>query len=141
MDSGKPRRQRIFRFNAPMHSRQHFVHAHLDKALRQKLGIKSRAVQLSKGDTIKVMSGANRGKTGKVTRVDMRRCYVYIDSLKKKNAKGKEFDVHISSSNVCITDLNLSDKYRSKRITGKVQGEAKVVQSAAKNDGVNGKQG
>ena len=62
------------------------------------------------------MSGKNRGRTGKVTRVDMRRCRVYIDALKRKNAKGKEFDVPTSSSNVYITDLNLADRYRAEKL-------------------------
>ena len=34
----------------------------------------------------------------------------------KKNAKGKEFSVSISPSNVYITDLNLEDKMRADRL-------------------------
>jgi hypothetical protein len=34
----------------------------------------------------------------------------------KKNAKGKEFSVSISPSNVYITDLNLEDKFRAQRL-------------------------
>ena len=34
----------------------------------------------------------------------------------KKNAKGKEFSVSISPSNVYITELNLEDKIRADRL-------------------------
>ena len=40
--SAKPRIQRLFRFTAPMHQRQHFMHAHVDKELRKKMGLNRR---------------------------------------------------------------------------------------------------
>lgn len=116
MESSKPRKQRYWRFNAPMHARQHFVHAHIDKSLKEKLKIKKKSVQISKGDTVKVVSGGNKGKTGKVTLVNMRKNVVYIDSIKKKNAKGKEYNVPVNSSNVYITDLNTNDKRRISKL-------------------------
>ncbi len=116
MESSKPRKQRHWRFNAPMHARQHFVHAHIDKSLNEKLKIKKKSVQISKGDTVKVVSGGNKGKTGKVTLVNMRKNVVYIDSIKKKNAKGKEYNVPVNSSNVYITDLNTNDKRRISKL-------------------------
>ncbi len=113
MTGSKPRYQRYARFNAPMHVRQHFLHVHIDKSLWNKMGVKRRAIQVAKGDTVKVMSGAKRGATGKVVAVSLRSGRIFIDSLKKKNSKGKEFNVGVSSSNVYITDLNLSDKRRA----------------------------
>ncbi len=114
--SSKPRKQRRFRFKAPLHELQHFSHSHVDKSLAKKLGITKRAVQVSKGDTVKVMSGKNKGKIGKVMRVDMRKGFLFIDSMKKKNSRGKEFDVPIRINNVYITDLNLSDKIRAGKL-------------------------
>lgn len=116
MMSSKPRKQRFFRYNADMHLRQHFVNAHIDKQLQQKLGIKKRSIQISKGDTVKVMAGSSKGKTGKVTKVDMRKNTLLIDSVKKKNARGKEYYIQISTSNVYITDLNLNDKRRAAKL-------------------------
>jgi large subunit ribosomal protein L24 len=113
IQSSKPRSQRLFRFTAPLHQRQHFMNAHVDKALRGK--IKKRAIRVVKGDTVKIMSGAKRGTTGKVTEVDLKRGRIKVSSLMKKNAKGKEFSVSISPSNVYITDLNLEDKFRADR--------------------------
>ncbi|HUC38983.1 MAG TPA: 50S ribosomal protein L24 [Candidatus Acidoferrum sp.] len=128
MQSSKPRSQRYFRFNAPMHVRQHFVHAHLDKSLRDKMPVKRRAIQLVKGDTVKVMSGSKRGTSGKVISVSLRTGKILIDSLKRKNAKGKELNTPISSSNVYITDLNLSDKIRAAALKMKAQPKEKEEQ-------------
>ena len=114
--SSKPRKQRFFRFNAPMHVRQHFLHSHLDKSLRSKLNIKRKSVQISKGDTVKVMSGSKKGTTGKVTKVSLRTGRVFIDTLVKKSSRGKEFNIGINASNVYITDLNLSDKLRAAKL-------------------------
>ncbi|MGD0511023.1 MAG: 50S ribosomal protein L24 [Candidatus Micrarchaeaceae archaeon] len=114
--SGKPKKQRSFRFNAPLHVRQHFVHAHIDKQLKKRLSLKKSSVQISRGDTVKVMSGGNKGKTGKVTSVDLRTGRVRIDSLTKKNARGKEYNLSVNASNVYITDLNLTDKYRAAKL-------------------------
>ena len=116
IESAKPRKQRKFRYNAPLHTRQHFLHAHLSKEARQKLGIKARSVQVSKGDTVKVMVGKKKGSTGKVTAVSLRKNVIYIDSYMKKNAKGKEFGMPINVSNVYITDLNLADKVRAAKL-------------------------
>lgn len=112
IQSSKPRKQRKFRFTAPLHERQHFVHAHVDKQLREKLKIKKRSVQISKGDTVKVIKGVKKGATGKVVKVDLKRVKVFIDSATRKNAKGKESNIPINVSNVYITDLNLGDKLR-----------------------------
>lgn len=125
--SSKPKKQRHFRYNAPMHIKQHFMHAHVDKSLKTKLSIKKRSIQISKGDTVKVMSGGNKGKSGKVTLVNMRKGLVYIDSLKKKTTKGKEYSVGINSSNVYITDLNLTDKVRAAKLNLQAQQKEKAI--------------
>jgi large subunit ribosomal protein L24 len=116
VESAKPRRQRFVRFNASLHVRQHFVHAHISKELRERLGIRLRSIQLRRGDTVKVMAGAMKGKTGKVHAVMLRKGVAYIEGITRKNARGKEAFIPISVSNLYITDLDLSDKRRSEKI-------------------------
>ena len=130
IQSSKPRKQRLFRYTAPMHIRQHFMHAHLDKELRAKLGITQRTVQISRGDTVKVMSGSRKGSTGKVTLVNLRTGRVCVDSLMRKNARGKEFNIGISVSNVYITALNLTDKFRAAKLKLAQQVEEKKTVKA-----------
>jgi large subunit ribosomal protein L24 len=113
ISSAQPRKQRLFRFTAPMHDRQKFVHAHISKELAAKLGIKKRNIGVRKGDIVKIMNGKNRGKSGKVTNVDLKRAAVLVEGIFRKNAKGKELQIAISASNVYITELDLTDKLRS----------------------------
>jgi large subunit ribosomal protein L24 len=116
MESSKPRKQRKFRFNAPLHVRHKFVNAHISKELKEKMKIKARSIEVRRGDTVKVMSGAQKGKSGKVSRVDLKKGFVYIEGIVRKNSKGKEIMIPIRASNLYITDLDLSDKYRKEII-------------------------
>ncbi len=119
IESSKPRKQREFRFgSAPMHARQHFAHAHIAKDLAKKMGIKRRSIEVRRGDTVKVMSGGNRGKSGKVNSVDLRKSVLFIDGVVRKKAKGKEVPVPVYISNVYITDFDLTDKMRKARLDG-----------------------
>ena len=122
--SSQARKQRRFRLSAPAHVTQHFVRVGLDKQLAKKLGIKRRTVQLSKGDSVAVVSGAKKGKSGKVIRVNMKRGFAYIDTITRKNAKAKELNVPVYISNLKITDLNLTDKYRAGKLALKAQPKA-----------------
>lgn len=116
--SGKPRKQRVFRYTAPMHVRQKFVHVRLAKELAAKLGVKRRSIAVRRGDTVKVMSGGSRGRTGKVSSVDLKRAIVIVEGIARKNAKGKELPIPIKSSNVYAIDLDLSDKRRGAKLEG-----------------------
>ncbi len=116
--SSKPKKQRKFRYTAPMHMRQRFVNAHISKELKEKLGIAKRSIEIRKGDSVKVVSGGQKGKSGKVSEVSIRRGFVYVDGIVRKTAKGKEIMVPIRASNLYITDLDLSDKYRKESIEG-----------------------
>jgi len=118
ISSAKARKQRKFRFTAPMHVRQNFANAHISKDLASKLGIKRRAIEVRKGDTVKVMSGDNKGKTGKVASVDLKRVSITVEGVTRKNSKNKELLLAISPSSVYLIDLDLTDKYRKAEIDG-----------------------
>ncbi len=119
MKSALARKQRKARSEAPMHERQHFVHAHISKELKGRLNIKKRSIRVASGDSVKVIKGKYKGKTGKVVKVDLGRAFIYLDSIKVKNARGKEHNVPIRPNNVYITDLNMADKRRESRILAK----------------------
>jgi len=117
--SAQPRSQRKFRFTAPLHIKQHFVRVHITKDVRTKLHITRRTVQISKGDTVKVITGSKKGTTGKVSRVNIKKGFIYLETLTRKNARGRESQIPMRPSNVYITDLNLSDKRRSAKLISK----------------------
>lgn len=99
-----------------MSIRQKFAHSHISKELAKKLGMKRRSTQIRKGDTVKVMVGDNAGKGGKVNKVNLKRSKVFIEGITVRTAKGKEIMIPISSSNIYITELELSDKLRKAKL-------------------------
>lgn len=103
LTSKKPRQQRKFRYNAPLHIRAHFVHVHLSKELRAKL--KKRAITIRKGDKVKVMRGKFAGKDGKVMAVNLAESRIYIEGMSYRKAKGKEIPFPIQPSNVMIIEM------------------------------------
>lgn len=108
--SSKPRKQRKFLYTAPLHKRQKLVSAHLSKELRAQL--KKRSLALRKGDEVRVMRGKLHGKTGKVSKVDLKKLKIFIEGVTRKKANGKETKVPFHPSNLLITKADLSDKKR-----------------------------
>lgn len=90
------------------------VGSHLSKDLRSKY--KKRSVMVHTGDSVKVMRGKFKGKTGKVERVDTRKNWVYIEGMQVQKANGQKAKVPINASNLMITDLNLSDRMRKEML-------------------------
>lgn len=112
--SSQPRKQRKYRFDAPLHLRRKMLSAHLDKKLRKELGRRSAAVV--KGDEVAIMRGEFRKKGGKVSKVDMKSLKIYVENIKAKKVSGQEVQVPIDPSNVMVTKLNLDDKLRKESL-------------------------
>lgn len=103
IQSALPRKQRKFRYNAPLHVRQKWVHVHLSKDLRAKN--KKRNIGVRKGDTVKVMRGKFKGKSGKVIHVRLDHPFVHVEGVVLKKQTGKEVPVNMDPSNLLITTL------------------------------------
>ena len=115
--SKQPRKQRKYRYKAPLHIKQKFVRAHLSAELRKKYG--TRSFSLKKGDKVNIIRGQFKKKTGKVERVDLKKervCISGIDILKKDGTK-TTYPIH--PSNVLITEIESEDKMRKKIIERK----------------------
>ena len=110
-------KQRKYRAMAPLHVRGRFLNSHLSKDLRTKYG--RRAVRVRKGDKIKVLVGKFRGKSGTVERVDTTKARLYITGLEILKKDGSKALRPIPAHRVLITELNLTDKFRSARIKPK----------------------
>lgn len=108
--SAKPKKQRKYRFNAPLHIKGKFLQAHLSDQLSKKHG--KRAIRVIKGDKIKVMKGQFKDKTGKVEKVVTKLGKVYIEGIEMQKKDGTKTKYPISPSNIMITELNLNDKKR-----------------------------
>ncbi len=108
--SKRPNKQRKFRFNAPLHVQHSFLGAHLSPELRKKYTLRS--LPLRKGDKVKILRGQYKKKTGKVTRILMKAQKVYIEGIETLKKDGSKAFVPLHPSNVMITEMELTDKYR-----------------------------
>ncbi|MEM5802133.1 MAG: 50S ribosomal protein L24 [Candidatus Aenigmatarchaeota archaeon] len=112
--SKKPRKQRKFLYEAPLHLRRKIMSVHLSKELRQLY--RRRAFPIRKGDEVMVMKGEFKKRTGKVSRVDYKNYKVYIEGITRKKTTGIEAQVPIHPSNLQIINLNLEDEMRRKAL-------------------------
>jgi large subunit ribosomal protein L24 len=99
------------------------VSAHLSKELKKQYN--RRSIPIRKGDEITIKRGDSKGKSGKVSRVDMKNLKVFMDNLKTKKVSGQEIEVPVEPSNTVITKLNLDDKERIKILQAKKVAERK----------------
>jgi len=110
--SKRPGKQRKFLAKAPLHIKQKLVAAHLSKELREKY--KRRSVSLRKGDTVKIMAGKFKDKTGKVTKVLLKSSKILVEGIQVKKQDGSKSDVKLVPCKMQIIQLNLDDKKRFK---------------------------
>jgi len=109
--SKQPRRQRKYRYNAPLHIKQKFVRAPLSEALRKEW--KRRNARVVVGDKVKVMRGKFRKLEGEVTRVDLSRSRIFVRGIVRKRVAGSDVQVPLDPSKVMITELKTSDRTRA----------------------------
>lgn len=112
--STRPRKQRKYIYNAPLHIRQKLMHVHLSKELRIKYG--ARNAQLHKGDRVKIMRGQYRKKEGKVDRIDLRRGVVYVSGIDIIKKDGAKVLAPLQVSNLVVVELELGDKLRKEKL-------------------------
>lgn len=115
--SKQPRKQRKYLANAPMHVRHKFMSANLSKDLRKKYG--KRSFPLRKEDSIKIMRGEFKGKTGKIDSVDLKKLRVMIAGIFRSKKDGTKVGVYFDPSNLQIQELYLEDKKRREAIEKK----------------------
>jgi len=127
--STQARKQRKYRFNAPLHIKQKFMHVHLSKELRGKY--LTRAVQLRKGDKVRIMLGQHVGKEGKVDHLSLKREKVYVTGIELIKKDGSKVQTPLHPSNLMIVDLEFGgDKYRKEKLESFAKKELKGVKSA-----------
>ena len=78
-----------------------------------------RSFPLNKEDTIKIMRGQFRGKTGKVLIINMKKAKIYVDGIQRSKRDGTKINIPIDPSNVQITAFNLNDKKRAQSMEKK----------------------
>lgn len=125
MKTIQPRKQRLKLYSTPLHKRKEKTSAHLSPELRKKYGM--RAMPVRKGDTVKVMKGEEKGKEGKVSKVKPPK--VSIEGITRSKTDGTKVFVPIHSSNLILTDVDLSDPKRKRIIERRVPATKPVEES------------
>ncbi|MBI2047318.1 50S ribosomal protein L24 [Candidatus Pacearchaeota archaeon] len=115
--SRQPRKQRKYRAKSPLHIRHRFLSSNLSKELRKRHG--RRSIEVRKGDSVRIMRGEFKRKTGKVDRVDLKRTRINIQGIQRAKKDGTKISVWFAPSNLQITELNMDDKERLKSKTEK----------------------
>jgi len=115
--SVQPRKQRKYRYNAPLNIQQKFMHVHLSPELRKKY--LTRNTQLRTGDKIKILKGEFKKKEGKVERISLKKERVFITGIERIKKEGTKILVSFHPSNLMIMELSLDDKKRKQKLESK----------------------
>ena len=121
--SSQPRKQRKYLANAPLHIKRKLLSVNLSKELRKKYG--RRNIPIVKGDTVKVMVGKFKKKTGKIIEVFTKRTKVVVEGIQVKKQDGSKANIKLNPSNLQITELNLNDKKRIKNMKTETKEKSK----------------
>jgi large subunit ribosomal protein L24 len=108
--SVQPRKQRKYRYNAPLHIKHKFLSANLSKSLREKYG--KRSLPLRKGDEVLVMRGSSRKKRAKISSIDLTRSRVTLEGIQRTKKDGSKVNVYFNPSSLQVQTLNLEDTKR-----------------------------
>ncbi len=123
MKTKNPGKQIKRMHNAPLHIKRKWISAHLDENLLLKYD--KRAISVIKGDTVKVMRGNFHGHEDKVVKVNTKKNTIEIEGITMSKADGNKIAKPIHHSNVIITKLNLTDKWRREKLEKGLSEETK----------------
>ena len=114
MKSIKPRKQRKMLYNAPLHKKRKWLSSHLAENLLLKYD--KRSVSVITGDEIQVMRGSFKGHKDKVSLVNVKKQVVEVEGITTVKADGTKIAKPIHASNLLITKLNLTDRWRRQKL-------------------------
>ena len=112
--SKQPRKQRKYRYNAPMHIKIKLLNVHLSKELRKKYG--KRSLNIRTGDKIKILVGKEKGKEAKVSSVDLKNMRVFLEGMDRTKMDGSKVQIPFEASNLMITSIGKEDKRTAKKV-------------------------
>ncbi len=109
--SKKPKKQRKYEKNVPLHEKHKLVSAHLSPELRQEHGFRSLPVRPK--DEVVILRGDYKGIKGKVTSVHPQKHYITVDKATMKKNDNTEIPAKIHPSNVMIVKFHKTkDRFR-----------------------------
>lgn len=130
--SKMPRKQRKYLAKAPLHIRKKLVSVNLSKDLRKKYG--KRNIPVRKGDSVRIMRGKFKKQKGKVLEVDLKKTKIIVEGIQVKKQDGSKVNFKLRPSNLQITELNLDDKSRVKKLEESKSKEIKQEETKPKEE-------
>jgi large subunit ribosomal protein L24 len=115
--SKQPRKQRKFRYKAPLHVRHKLMGVNLSEELRERY--ETRSLPVKKGDTVMVMRGDFKETEGKVEKVDLKNYRLMIEGVSVQKPDGNQVFHPVHPSKVMLVDLDLEDEERNEAIERK----------------------
>ena len=112
--SKQPRKQRTRTERAPLHERGKRLHATLSEELREEYD--TRRTRVNAGDRVEVLRGDHAGNEGEVVRAILTDGVIHVEGVTVETADGEEVPRPLDTSNVRLTDLDLSDERREARL-------------------------
>ena len=106
-------------FRASKHRRRKMLSAHLSDDLAERH--KVRHIPLRTGDRVRILRGEFAGLEGKVEKVEYSTGRIVVEGMTREKAAGVSSKLPVHSSKVLVTDLNLSDKWRSGLLSEKAK--------------------
>lgn len=130
----QPRKSRKLLYNLPNHLARRRLSSHLANDLIKKYD--RRTMVLRKGDTVRVLRGDFRGTVGKVLEIDVKARRVHVEGVTVDKSDKTKKPRPIDPSNLEITKLDLTDKFRRDKIGEKEappeEAEVKAARKAKK---------
>jgi len=114
MKSIKPRKQRKYLHNAPLHKKRKWISSHMAENLLLKYD--KRSIPIITGDTVTVMRGSFKGHEDKVASIHVKKQVVEVEGMTMVKADGTKIAKPVHASNLLITKLNLTDRWRRKKL-------------------------
>ncbi len=127
--STQPRKERKTLYNLPNHLAQRQVSAHLSGDLIKRYNRRSLTVR--KGDTVLVMRGDFAGTAGKVIEVVTRDRKIIVENVTVEKADHTKKPRPVDPSNVLVTKLDLTDKFRRSKLGSAAEADAKEQEREA----------
>ncbi|BDZ69069.1 50S ribosomal protein L24 [Methanobacterium ferruginis] len=109
--SKQPRKQRKFRYQAPLHLRHKMMSVNLSPELREEY--ERRSLPVRKGDTVKVLRGDFKDHEGKVENVDLKNYRIMIEGVNVQKPDGNQVYHPVHPSNLMIMEMDLDDEERN----------------------------
>lgn len=117
----KPKKQRKYQFATPKHEIHKVLSSNLSPSLRESKGFRS--IPIRKGDTVTITRGDMKGKSGKITKVDLKKQRVFVDKVVKRKTDNTEIPMPLHTSNLVITKLVEKDRSRLELINRRIKNE------------------